>query len=281
MAINTSITRLECYPHSLEFGKIEHPEPRYLLEPGLEPGKGVLYTNTQGLFCLEADPKRLFSFFDKISNDPTNISFPDRWYTIDTTSRKTLSIISWQVAQIELDDGTILLEINGRTNFLETVNISKKNGGGLVDKLSGLFNQTAYHNFITDPPEELVAVGGHCLILDLDKFKVINDTEGHAAGDEIIKKTGEILKTLLRETDPVCRRGGDEFAAVLIGTDDQDVTAAVSRLQTAFEEAKINISIGCSPWNPADGQMALINAMNLADKDLYQIKEKHHAAMIS
>ena len=89
------------------------------------------------------------------------------------------------------------------------------------DALTGLFNR---RRFEEEVERELArarraATGGGLLAIDLDDFKEVNDSYGHAAGDELIRRTAELLRTRLRATDLLARLGGDEFAALLPGTD--------------------------------------------------------------
>lgn len=84
--------------------------------------------------------------------------------------------------------------------------------------------------------------GGALLMIDLDDFKQVNDSHGHAAGDGVLREVARILKSELRDTDLIARLGGDEFA-VLLPRIDQEGAAQVARsLLEAFGNAKIEIS---------------------------------------
>ena len=74
------------------------------------------------------------------------------------------------------------------------------------------------------------------LIIDLDNFKGINDTHGHAAGDDILRRVADVLRSRLRETDIVARLGGDEFAVVLSHTGPDDAVKVADDLRTAIRE---------------------------------------------
>ncbi|RZU54400.1 diguanylate cyclase (GGDEF)-like protein [Krasilnikovia cinnamomea] len=73
------------------------------------------------------------------------------------------------------------------------------------------------------------------ILTDLDKFKLINDTWGHQAGDDVLTATARTMNNALRDTDLVGRLGGDEFGALLTGTGPDDAPAIVERLRTALE----------------------------------------------
>jgi diguanylate cyclase (GGDEF)-like protein len=89
------------------------------------------------------------------------------------------------------------------------------------------------------------------LILDLDKFKAVNDSFGHAAGDELLQSVGERIKACLREMDTVARLGGDEF--VVLVTD-------VNQYETAARIAKTIIETLTQPFTLIDNKMATIGA---------------------
>lgn len=88
------------------------------------------------------------------------------------------------------------------------------------------------------------------VILDLNRFKYINDVLGHESGDFVLKEVANRLKTTLRPYDTVARLGGDEFALLLQDVEDEAINAAVKRIEQAFEEpVTLNnqpIDIGCS-----------------------------------
>ena len=83
------------------------------------------------------------------------------------------------------------------------------------DKLTGLFNRRGYEFFLKNIDMETCAL----MIIDLDKFKGINDTYGHDIGDKIIKKAAKLIFNSFRSQDYVCRIGGDEFAVIMTRAD--------------------------------------------------------------
>ena len=91
------------------------------------------------------------------------------------------------------------------------------------------------------------------LMLDLDRFKQVNDTLGHNAGDKLVQEVGERLRSLLRETDTVARIGGDEFAIVQVSPKGEaDVRRLCERIISVIRkpfiigdrEARVGVSIG-------------------------------------
>ena len=75
-----------------------------------------------------------------------------------------------------------------------------------------------------------------CVVLiDLDHFKLLNDTYGHQAGDLVLQRFSNLLKLMLRRSDLVCRHGGEEFVAVMPDIDGDDAQAMLVRLLEAFQ----------------------------------------------
>ena len=120
------------------------------------------------------------------------------------------------------------------------------------------------------------------IYLDLDGFKQINDTHGHAAGDKVLQHVSTHILGCVRTTDVVARLGGDEFVLVLAGVGDVtearrigDLVMAViaQPLLYAGEELRIGASYGISVY-PADG--ATTDALpKVADEDMYRVKLEH------
>ncbi len=119
------------------------------------------------------------------------------------------------------------------------------------------------------------------MFLDLDRFKTVNDTLGHAVGDRLLQEVATRLKQLLRETDTVARLGGDEFTVILFPIEDSDHVAQVAgrileSLQEPFEldghtiHSGTSIGIGMFPADGTDYDDLLRNA----DAAMYRAKEK-------
>lgn len=119
------------------------------------------------------------------------------------------------------------------------------------------------------------------LFLDLDRFKVINDTLGHSTGDELLKVIAERLRSSVRESDAVARLGGDEFVLLLPGIKDTENTVKISYkilqlvrqpMRIGLQELNITTSIGIAlyPNDGEDGDTLLKNA----DAAMYHAKEQ-------
>lgn len=119
------------------------------------------------------------------------------------------------------------------------------------------------------------------LMIDIDDFKLVNDTYGHIAGDEILKELTKILKKNLRNSDILSRFGGEEFVALLPETNSQNAFLAGEKLRTEVEEKltihedhkkHVTISIGVANY-PVDAY-STEKLVDIADQRLYQAKEK-------
>lgn len=151
-----------------------------------------------------------------------------------------------------------------------------------VDLLTGLPNRRQFESRLS---ESLARArrSGHTLalmFLDVDKFKTINDTLGHATGDAVLKAFAQRLRGCVRETDLVCRLAGDEFVLVLEGLNlpteaglvaDKVLAAVGQPLDLPDRQLHMSTSIGIACWQgPSESDAALLAR---ADQALYAAKE--------
>jgi diguanylate cyclase (GGDEF)-like protein len=123
----------------------------------------------------------------------------------------------------------------------------------LHDALTGLPNRVLLHEHIAAAadPDRPDQSGAGLLLIDLDRFKEVNDTLGHHYGDQLLIEVAQRLQNILRRNEFVARLGGDEFAVLLPGiTDAQDVAAVAARIHDALDEpfplGGINLTVGGS-----------------------------------
>jgi diguanylate cyclase (GGDEF)-like protein len=148
------------------------------------------------------------------------------------------------------------------------------------DPLTRLPNRILFHDRIEQALAQLDRnIGFAVLCLDLDRFKVVNDTLGHPVGDGLLRQVGDRLLTCIREGDTVARLGGDEFAIILLNvTDPAAVDALAERIIKVIgsnydidgHQINIGTSIGMA-LAPADGA-ASHELLKKADTALYQSK---------
>jgi diguanylate cyclase (GGDEF)-like protein len=147
------------------------------------------------------------------------------------------------------------------------------------DPLTGLYNRRRF-------AEELDLIlrnatrdkrYGALLMLDLDDFKTINDTRGHAAGDEALKTLSQAILERVRASDVVARLGGDEFAIVLSEADEQHALIVAEDIRAGIAaralDPEIHITCGVVPFDE-HRDLAAADAMVAADIALYQAKDK-------
>lgn len=145
------------------------------------------------------------------------------------------------------------------------------------DSLTGLYSRRSLDHWIDS---ELVHEK-ECLtvvMIDLDRFKIINDTMGHNAGDAILISFGSIVKTILRTEDIAIRYGGDEFLLVLRNSNETVAQAVMNRLEEAlqsfsFRGLVVSVSWGLSTLVPPATRQDFEQAVHSADAAMYRMKK--------
>jgi len=150
------------------------------------------------------------------------------------------------------------------------------------DPLTGLFNRTEFEVRINRLVSDSTAESGlhGVLFVDLDQFKIVNDTCGHSAGDELLQQISYLLTQHIRASDFIARLGGDEFAIILVGCDEKKATNIAKSLCHAVDEYRyihdgksfrIGASIGLVP---VKGQwQSTTELMQAADRACYAAKD--------
>jgi diguanylate cyclase (GGDEF)-like protein len=120
---------------------------------------------------------------------------------------------------------------------------------------------------------------GILFILDLDDFKLINDTYGHNAGDQVLKHVADQLRLCVRYEDQICRWGGDEFVGIIPG-DPSHIEERLNKLLERIEHHEISscppihASLGYTFAKYASNPVSVAELVGMADKALYHIKNK-------
>ncbi len=156
------------------------------------------------------------------------------------------------------------------------------------DPLTGLINRREFEKRLLHSLDTAAEDGRqHALFyLDLDEFKVVNDTCGHLAGDEMLKQVTSLLRSLLRKNDTLARLGGDEFGVLLEDATLVDARELAERLLSSVRQYRfgwqerifeIGVSIGLVPINADSGDMARV--LSAADAACYVAKEGGRSRM--
>ena len=148
----------------------------------------------------------------------------------------------------------------------------------MTDPLTGLLNRRGLERTLERERRRVARYGGELafIIADVDGFKLINDSRGHAAGDEVLKRVAATLRATSRSCDAVARFGGDEFLVLLPGTGSEAAEAARDRIASALEKAAVTcagghftVSLGVHAGEAADAA----GILHRSDIDLYRRKE--------
>lgn len=151
------------------------------------------------------------------------------------------------------------------------------------DALTGLVNRREFERRLDDALKSARSGGsGHVLCyLDLDRFKAVNDTSGHTAGDNMLRELAGILKEKIRDSDVVARVGGDEFGMLLIGCPLEkarqiadDVCAAIRDYRFVWRDKifSVGVSIGLVQIGPESGSIE--DTLSAADSACYVAKQQ-------
>ncbi len=153
----------------------------------------------------------------------------------------------------------------------------------LIDQLTGLHNRRAGMDSLSQAwsVSERSGEPVSMMMIDIDRFKEVNDTHGHAVGDQVLVEVAATIRQSARKEDSVCRMGGEEFLVICRNTDLQSSLRAAERLRKAIsdlivtvEQAQLGVTISIGVTSRETGMSDPGALVNAADKALYAAKKK-------
>ncbi len=217
---------------------------------------------------------------------PGQPDHPERPVALAVPALATVAALGVLVASSRLPVPTLAVALAGGTlvttgarthlAFRQLRRLADLRRQATTDDLTGLPNRRAFYAHVG---QELEPGGEHALLLlDLDKFKEINDSLGHHIGDQLLAGVGQRLARQLRDTDLLARLGGDEFAVLLAGTTRVDALAVAVKLRDALAEPfalgglalRTDVSIGIALAPEHGSELSVL--MRRADIAMYKAK---------
>jgi diguanylate cyclase (GGDEF)-like protein len=143
----------------------------------------------------------------------------------------------------------------------------------LTDPLTGVGNRRAWDRLLDAEEARCRRYGSvaSLVAIDLDELKRVNDSQGHAAGDRLLRRTAQVIDACRRAADVVARLGGDEFGVLAVECDESAAKVLADRLRGALEAAGIRASVGHATRQPSG---TLASAWSAADAEMYAEKRR-------
>ena len=183
------------------------------------------------------------------------------------------------IVHADIDDAELLARLHAAARIVEeNLRLSHL---AITDPLTGLENQRALQAHLSRECSRSIRyqTALTCAMIDVDHFKKINDSLGHGAGNVVIARVADTLKQQCRESDVVCRYGGDEFCVILTEADEQAATIwaerirkSISELEIAHDDKKIGVKISLGVAQRLDSTVSSEELINSADQALLHAK---------
>lgn len=140
-----------------------------------------------------------------------------------------------------------------------------------TDPLTGLCNRRGWELAVQDQEAatQRMVQNALVMVIDLDDLKMVNDTQGHEAGDELLRRAARVIQQQFRDLDVVARIGGDEFAVLVPGASSRESVKLKDRLRGALAEERVSASVGSALRLSHD---SLNQAVAAADAAMYEDK---------
>jgi diguanylate cyclase (GGDEF)-like protein len=250
--------------------------PRFNAERGL--AGHIVETGKSALFNTEEEMNNSNIQWVLFGSGPNILSILAVPLKLKGEIRGMISAQSYQPYSYKKEDMELLeiLAAHAATAIESAQLFSKAQHLATTDAVTRLYNR---HAFFELAEREFKRAYRYmrplsAMMMDIDYFKIINDTYGHAAGDEALHKIARNIFEELRETDILARYGGDEFVAILPETNDSQALKIAERLCEQLihinDQTKVTLSIGISDLKPSDNRLTQI--LERADHALYAAK---------
>jgi diguanylate cyclase (GGDEF)-like protein len=222
----------------------------------------------------------------------TGLSFAPRDLLAGSPATKRLRLPlyagDWMVAHLDIAspspiDDRAKAEIRALLSPLTSALHASRNWRiAVTDELSGLSSRRYFESRLTEEwaRRERYGTPVAVAIFDLDRFKAVNDSLGHAAGDRVLRRFGEIIHGEIRSSDVACRYGGEEFAVLFAESSAAAASAVAERIRRSLKrqefewegrDFRVTVSAGIAA---AEGSRERTEILFRADKALYRAKQK-------
>jgi diguanylate cyclase (GGDEF)-like protein/PAS domain S-box-containing protein len=253
-----------------------NPALKNMFWPDADTAPAVPISDT----IADGDRERFNEHYRKLTDGDSN-SMDEKLACKGAGGDELQTIVNISAVRSEADEFLYaVLQIQDVTESLQLT--SQLEYQASYDELTGLLNRRAFEAQLQRAWElgKNTRTPSHLMFMDLDQFKVVNDTSGHSAGDQLLRAVSEILLNSVRTNDIVARLGGDEFGIILWDCPNDVAKRIAESIRSALEVFRfhwdaevyrIGVSIGGIPVDPAVGDVNELQ--QLADAACYAAKE--------
>jgi diguanylate cyclase len=248
---------------------------KYFIDKELETVKEVFVAFTKSIYEMNQSSGK----FDETLNEQIDVIKAAENIS-DILSAKNVVLSQAKIIQTQTDAMREELEASKRTISKLTQLLEQVESKAMIDPLTQVFNRGTYNMEIFQMIKKFKRYKNPAalFIVDIDHFKIFNDSYGHKAGDAVLISVASVIKDSVRDTDMVFRYGGEEFVVILNKLDLKNALKVTEKVRAQIESHQITnkatllnvtVSIGLSCFKDGDTETSVFER---ADKALYQGK---------
>jgi diguanylate cyclase (GGDEF)-like protein/PAS domain S-box-containing protein len=253
-----------------------NPALKNMFWPAADTAPAVPFVDT----INDNDRERFKTDYKKLTDGDSD-SIDEKLVCVGADGEELQTIVN--ISAVRSESGAFLSSVLQIQDVTESLKLTDQlEYQASYDELTGLLNRRAFEAQLQRAWDmgKNVRTPSHLMFMDLDQFKVVNDTSGHSAGDQLLRAVSEILVDSVRTNDVVARLGGDEFGIILWDCPNDVARRIAESIRSALEVFRfhwdaevyrIGVSIGGIPVDPALGDIGELQ--QLADAACYAAKE--------